>query len=107
MSSLSRRINWERLTSIFSSRFSTYHASSKGKSSGSAHSHNSGRKARYADLDDSGHKQGLSGYETAPIKLMRTYVRTGKTDQMEDDGIHLQYDIEQETSPKTSGILRA
>ena len=33
-----------------------------------------------------------------PVKKMRTYVRIGKEQSPEDDGIHLRYQIEQETT---------
>ena len=97
MSRVFHHINWARLASVFSSRFSSRYGSSKGKSSGSD-APNKGRKARYADLEDRVHGPALHGYETPPVKLMRTYVRTGRTDDVEEDGIHLQYDIEQERS---------
>lgn len=94
MSSFIRHINWIRLTSVFSSQIFSRYGFSKGKPWGSENSLDKGRKAYYADLEGGAHEPGLQGYETAPVKLMRTYIRTGKTDEIGDDGIHLQYDIE-------------
>lgn len=103
MSGFVHHINWNRLASAFSYRFSSRYGFGKGKSSSSDSSPNKGRQARYADLEDRGHGPGMQGYET-PLMLMRTYVRTGKTGEIEEDGIHLQYDVEQMTSPKQSDI---
>ena len=105
MSSLIRHINWKRLTSVFSSSIFSRYGFSKGKSWGSNSSLDKGRKATYADLEGRAPEPGLHGYETAPVKLMRTYVRTGKTDEIGDDGIHLQYDIEQETTAQKSRVF--
>lgn len=105
MSSFFRHINWQRLASIFSSHFSSRYGFSKGRSPGSGNSPNKATRARYADLENKNRRPGPQGYETAPVKLMRTYVRTSKTDEVGEDGIHLQYDIEQQTSPRHSQVL--
>ena len=88
--------------SRFSSRYASGKGSSKGHSSGSDISHKHHKKARYADLGES----GLQGYETAPVKLMRTYVRTGKTNEVDEDGIRLQHDVEQESAPNPYRVSR-
>ena len=106
MSGFIHHINWSRLTSAFSSPFSSRAGFGKGKSSSSDSSPNKGRQARYTDLENRGHGPDIQGYGT-PLKLMRTYVRTGKTGEIEEDGIHLQYDVEQMTSPKQSVIIGA
>ena len=97
-------INENRLTSASSSPSFTRYGFGKGKFSSSDSSPNEGRQARYADLEDRGHAPGMQGYEV-PLKSMRTYVRTGKTGEIEEDCIHLQYDVEQMTSPKQSDII--
>ena len=96
-------LNWSRLSSAFSrfsSRYGSGKGSSKGQSTGSDISKKHHRHARYAYLWES----GLLGYERAPVKLMRTYVRTGKTDEVDEDGIRLQYDVEQESAPNPYGV---
>ena len=93
---------------MFSFRFSSRHESGQSKTFGSDNVPNKGKKARYADLEDLNHGPGLQGYQTAPVKLMRTFIRAGKTgDVSDEDGIHLQYDVEQETSRGHSGTVRA
>ena len=104
MSGFIRHINGKRLTSASPSPSFSRYGFGKGKYSSSDSSTNKGRQAQYVDLEDRGHAPGMQGYEV-PLKSMRTYVRTGKTGEIEEDGIHLQYDVEQMTSPKQSDII--
>ena len=104
MSGFIHHINGNRLTPASSSPSFSRYRFGKGKFSSSDNSPNNGRQARYADLEDRGHAPGMQGYEV-PLKSMRTYIRTGRTGEIEEDVIHLQYDVEQMTSPKQSDII--
>ena len=106
MSSFIRHINWTRLTSIVSFQIVPRYGFGNVESWSSNNSLNKGRKAYYADLEGRSHEPGLQGHEIAPIQLTRTYIRTGKTDEIGDDGIHLKYDIEQEITPKYSCVVQ-
>lgn len=112
MSSLLHHLpSWETFSSQWTSRFS----SNREKSSGSSSSV-SRKRADYEDLKDSNIAAEEHNYEMAPVKSVRdyqytgkatdvrTFVHTGKPGEVEEDGIHLQYNVEQESNTSERGI---
>ena len=106
MSSLLHHLpSWEKLSSIWTSRFS----SNREKSSTSSSSHNR-KRSDYKGLKDAKIGAPEESHEMAPVKSlsdyihsgnpteMRTYVHTGKPSEVEEDVIHLQYNVEQESN---------
>lgn len=90
--------NWDLITSKILLGFSRYSGSGHRKYADSGHSYNKPQRANYADLAKGVDRSGQRGYEMGPVKSTRTYVRTGKSSEVDDDGIHLKYDIEQQSS---------
>ena len=64
----------------------------RGKTSDSSYSNKS--KSTYASLEDST-AAGQRTHELAPMKSMKTYIHGTHSNDAEEDGIHLRYDIEQ------------
>ncbi len=65
------------------------------------------KRTAYTDLTDGPTTFGESDYEmaSAPVKSIRTYVHTGGPWQVEEDGIHLQYNVEQKVTVDEEGRL--
>lgn len=104
MSSLLHHLpSWERLRSILTSRFSLSWSSNRGKSSDSEPSCSKRKKAEYKDLEVSNPTFRDRSYEMAPVKSIRTYIHTGNPSEVEEDGIHLQYKVEQESTTNEPG----
>jgi hypothetical protein len=55
------------------------------------------KRTEYNTLDTSNISHTDRNFEMAPVKSIRTYVHTGDRREVEEDGIHLQYNVEQET----------
>ena len=55
------------------------------------------RKAEYAHLEVAQTVFGERDHEMVPVKSIRTYIQTGGAHGMEEDGIHLQYEVDQES----------
>ena len=101
MSNLLRHLpTWENITSIFTSRFYSQRYDASWYKIFDQ-SNRKPKKALYADLElesGVGNGSGVRGYEMAPVKTVRTFVRTGKPGVVGEDGIHLQHDVEQQIS---------
>ena len=95
--------DWEILSSQFSSRFSAHRSSNRGKSLGSEPSYSKREREEYSDLEASNPPFRQRDCGMAPIKSIRTYVHTGNPKEMEEDGIHLQYNVEQESTISEHG----
>ena len=112
MSSLLHHLpSWDGLSTKWTSRFS----SNREKVSGSNSSLNR-KRADYKDLENSNVAIKERNYEMAPVKSLsnyihtgnpvdvRTYVHTGGRSDVEEDGIYLQYNVEQESNMSERGI---
>jgi hypothetical protein len=109
MSSLLRQFpSWSLVVSRLASRFSSTRASSKsgakegafGPSGSNPLSFRKPKRTAYANLTDGLTTFGESEYEMAsvPVNSIRTYVHAGVPRQVEEDGIHLHYNVEQKVA---------
>ena len=105
MSSLLRHHppTWAGLSSLFSGTFHRLSRTPKSSKTSDWSSRSASKAAGYANVDDkNGPAIPLSQYETPKSKSLRTYVRSGGGSEgrveEDDDGIHLRYDIEQQSS---------
>ena len=80
---------WDLKTSKISLGFSRHSDSGHSKYADSGHSNTRPQRANYADLAKGIDGSGLRGYELGPVKSTRTYVCTGKSSDVDDDGIYL------------------
>ncbi|CAD6591540.1 MAG: hypothetical protein ASARMPREDX12_005214 [Alectoria sarmentosa] len=83
-----------RLNSFFSDKL---FSSTREKASSSQRSFSKPRKAEYADLDGPKPVFAERNYEMGPVKSTRTYIQVGSARELKEDGIHLQYKVEQES----------
>ena len=90
------------LSSNILSRFS----SSRGKSSSSEQSRSNGTRATYADLEAARTGSKTRNCVMRPVKSMQSYVHTGRPDHLEEDGIHLQVNINQSISSSEQDAVR-
>ena len=100
--------SWSLLVSRLASRFSSTRTSSKsgpkegafGPSGSNLLSFRKPRRMAYADLTDGLTTFGESEYEMAsvPVNSIRTHVHAGVPRQVEEDGIHLHYNVEQKVA---------
>ena len=90
--------SWDLMASKLSFSFSRRSGSDQSKHTDSGHSNTRPQRANYTDLAKSVDGSGLHSYEMGPVKSTNTYIRTGKSNEVDDDGIHLQYDVEQRSS---------
>jgi len=90
------------LSSNILSRFS----SSRGKFSGSDQSRSNGARATYADLEAARTGSKTRNCMIRPVKSIQSYVHTGRPDQFEEDGIHLQVNIKQSVSSGEQDTVR-
>ena len=97
--------SWDKLSPMWTSRFSSNRERSPGSSPSQYRNRND-----YKGLKDSNVALREESHETAPVKSlsdylhtgssteMRTYVHTGNPSEMEEDCIYLQYNVEQESN---------
>ncbi|KAL9071736.1 MAG: hypothetical protein Q9161_004000 [Pseudevernia consocians] len=97
--------SWDKLSSMWTSRFSSNRERSPGSSPSQYRNRND-----YKGLKDSNVALRKESHEMAPVKSlsdylhtgssteMRTYVHTGDPSEMEEDCIYLQYNVEQESN---------
>ena len=90
--------NWNLITSKISLGFSRRSGSVYSKYADSGYPNSKAQGANYAILAKAVDGSRLHGYEMGPVKSTRTYFRTGRSNEVDDDCIHLQYDIEQQSS---------
>lgn len=55
------------------------------------------KRAQYADLEIPKTMFGERDYGMRPVKSIRTYIQAGSAFETEEDGIHLQQEVKQES----------
>ncbi|MCJ1405114.1 hypothetical protein MMC11_008340 [Xylographa trunciseda] len=95
-----------RLTSLFSKTA----RSTKGSSTGWSSKHtapSASEQAGFVRVHDG--DMSVSDYEMARYKAPRTYISSGKSGRTEEDGVHLKYEVKQEThdlrDPQRSPVM--
>ena len=61
------------------------------------------QRTEYRDLELTNSSLGDRNYEMGPVKSMRTYIHTGDPTDVEEDGIHLHYHVDQESAISEGG----
>ena len=83
-------------TSKLTSRLgSGWFSSSKGESTKSGVPYGKRKWTDYKEMNKSGSATGDPAFEMAPTKSIRTFVHAGGPGEVDEDGIHLQYNVEQ------------
>lgn len=91
---------------LLSSNILSRFVSSRGKSSSSEQSRSNGARATYADLEASRTGPKRRDLMMRPVKSVQSYVHTGRPGKLEEDGIHLQVNVNQSISISEQDAVR-
>ena len=90
--------SWDQFSSKIISTFTSRQSSGKSKSSESSASFGKRNRNEYKDLGATAPSVDENNYEMAPAKSIQTFIHTGGPQEVEEDGIHLQYNVEQQSA---------
>ena len=90
--------SWDTMSSIWTSRFSP----KREKSSSSGLSPNR-KRSNYKDLTDSNVAIREESHDLAPVKSLSGHIHTVNPSEVEEDGMHLEYNVERERNITGNG----